>query len=386
MTIAFSYLRQQFADADAILGKIGEVVASGDFTLGEELAKFETEFAARCGAAHAIGVNSGTDALFLALKALGVDGGEIITTPYSFYATAAAIVHAGAKPVFVDVGLDFNIDPALIERAITKKTRAIIPVHGAGRPCDMAAICEIAKARKILVIEDAAQAFGSSWDGRHCGTWGNAGAFSLHPLKTLNIWGDGGVIVTDDAELARTLRSMRNHGLQDRDTCVFWGWNSRLDTIQAVVARHVLTKFSTILSARIRNAGRFDSLLAGIDGIDWTPLPTQARSNYYLYTVRARHRDALVAHLTREGIEAKVHYPVPLHLQPAARSLGHRRGDFPVAERLADETVSLPAHDHLTGGDFRRMAAAIAEFYGALKQGVREQRGVIGDESHEWTA
>lgn len=365
MKIQCSYLPQQFADAGAILGKIGEVVAAGDFTLGDELAKFEVEFAARCGVPHAIGVNSGTDALFLALKALGVDGGEVITTPYSFYATAAIIAHAGAKPVFVDVGPDFNIDPALIERAITKKTRAIIPVHWAGRPCDMAAICEIAKARKILVIEDAAQAFGSSWDGQHCGTWGEAGAFSLHPLKTLNIWGDGGVIVTKDNELARMLRAMRNHGLQDRDTCAFWGWNSRLDTIQAVVARHVLTKFSTILSARIRNAARLDSLLSGIDGIEWAPLPAQAKSNYYLYTVRARNRDALVRHLNQHDIEAKVHYPVPLHLQPAARNLGYRRGDFPVAERLADETISLPAHDYLTGNDFRRMAEVIGAFYGA---------------------
>lgn len=361
--IPYSYLPQQFADAKAILAKMESVVASGDFTLGQELEAFEAEFAKRCKVRHAIGVNSGTDALFLALKALGIDGGEVIVPAFSFYATAAVVALAGAKPVFVDVGLDFNIDPDKMAGAITKKTKAIIPVHWAGRPCDMDAIAAVAKDRGVHIIEDAAQGFGAAWRGKSCGTWGSIGAFSLHPLKTLNIWGDGGVVVTDDDDRATKLRRLRNHGLRNRDICLEWGFNSRLDTIQAVVARHVLEKFSTTLQCRIRNARRLDHLLAGVDGVSAVPMPTAASPNYYLYTLRCQRRDLLIKHLLECGIEAKVHYPVPLHLQPAAQSLGYRKGDFPVAEKCADETVSLPAHEFVTGKELQHIAATIANFY-----------------------
>lgn len=366
--IPYSYLPQQFSDAPAILEKIAAVVARGDFTLGREVAEFEAAFSKAVEGAHVVSCNSGTDALFLALKALNVVGGEVVTTSYSFYATAAAIVHAGATPVFVDTGLDFNIDPDKIEKAITSRTKAIVPVHWAGRPCDMTAIAAIAEAHGIPVVEDAAHAFGAAWDNRACGTWGAVGCFSMHPLKTLNVWGDGGVMVTHDADLAAKLKLMRNHGLVDRDTCGEWGWNSRLDTVQAVVASHVLAKIPQMVAMRRRNAMRLDALLAGCDGIDAAPMPNEAHATYYLYTFRARNRDALVKYLHAEGVDAKVHYPVPLPLQPAAQALGYKPGDFPVAEQCASETVSLPMHEFLSLDDLERMAAAVRGFYASDEQ------------------
>jgi dTDP-4-amino-4,6-dideoxygalactose transaminase len=366
VTVPFSYLPQQFANTAPIFDKIKDVIARGDFTLGGALAEFETAFAARCGVPHAIGVNSGTDALFLALKALNIKG-EVITTPFTFYATVASIANAGAKPVFADVGNDFNIDPAAIAAAITPRTEAIMPVHWAGRPCNMTAICDIAARHGLEVIEDAAQAFGSIWDGKPCGSWGDAAGFSLHPLKTLNVWGDGGVAVTEDETVATRLRQLRNHGLADRDTCVEWGYNSRLDTIQAVVAHHVLGAFSQTLAARVRNARRLDGVLADIGDIRIEPMHPKAQSNYYLYTFQADARDDLVQHLNANGVEAKVHYPIPVHLQPAAASLKHKRGAFPQAEECARTAVSLPAHEYVSGSDIERMAELIAGFYSGAK-------------------
>lgn len=361
--IPYSYLDKQFADPSAILARIKRVVATGDFTLGEELKRFEQQFARSLGGAHAVGVNSGTDALFLALKALGVHDGEVIVPAYSFFATAAVVAHVGARPRFVDVGLDFNLDPVKAEAAINSKTRAIIPVHWAGRPCDMEVICRIASNNGVPVIEDAAQAYGSWRGGRPCGLFGSFGAFSLHPLKTLNIWGDGGVIVTQNDDLAETVSMLRNHGLANRDVCVEWGYNSRLDSIQAVVARAGLDKFDHVMAVRRANARKLDEMLADVDGVSWVPMPDNAQSNYYLYTVLVADRNALVKHLEANDIEAKVHYPIPLHLQPAARSLGYKAGDFPLAERCANETISLPIHEYVSEDDLERMAETIRGFY-----------------------
>lgn len=360
--IRYSYLPEQFSDAGEILAKIAAVVARGDFTLGAETQSFEEAVARRCAVKHAIGVNSGTDALFLSLKALRI-GGQVITTPYSFFATTAAIVHAGAQPVYADVGEDFNIDPRAIEAAITPSTEAIMPVHWAGRPCDMAAINGIADRHGLAVIEDAAHAFGAQLHGEPCGSWGTVGTFSLHPLKTLNVWGDGGLIVTDSDFVAGRLRKLRNHGLIDRDRCVQWGYNSRLDTIQAVVGHHVLEKIDGIVDCRRTIAARLDRLLDKIDGIAWEAMPKEADPTYYLYTFRAERRDALVEMLVRQGVDAKIHYPVPLHLQIPAAGLGYREGDFPIAERLAKETVSLPAHEFVTEKELGFMAALIRDFF-----------------------
>ena len=356
--IPFSYLPQQFADCDEIWFKIRGVVQRGDFTLGRELDAFERAFAALAGTAHAIGVGNGTDALFLSLKALSIRG-EVVTTSFSFYATTGAIVTAGAVPVFADIGLDHNIDPAAIEAKITPRTEAIMPVHWAGRPCDMTAIAAIARKHGLALIEDVAHAAGATWDGRPCGSFGIAAGFSLHPLKTINVWGDGGVITTSDGALAARLRLLRNHGLQDRDTCVEFAYNSRLDTVQAVVAHHLLGKLPGILAARARVAATLDRLLPGVTR---APLPAQAQSSHYLYQFLTERRDALLAYLLANGVDAKAHYPVPIHLQPAAQRLGHKPGDFPMAERVAAETITLPAHEFVTGTQLERMAGLVAGF------------------------
>lgn len=364
MRIPFSYLPMQFADADAIWAKIRAVVERGDFTLGQELAAFEEAFAEKIGVRHAIGVNSGTDALFLTLKARGIKG-QVITTPYSFYATTATIVHAGATPVFADTGYCFNLNPSAVAAAITDQTEAIVAVHWAGRPCDIAFLRDLADRKGLLLIEDAAHAFGARWADRACGAWGHAGAFSMHPLKTLNVWGDGGVITTDDILLADKLRRMRNHGMRNRDVCEEWGWNSRLDTIQAVVAHHVMARIDAIILRRRMNADRLFAQLRDVKEIAWAEQLPQSFHTYYLFSVRAlERRDELVAGLQSLGVDAKVHYPTPLHLQPAARHLGYIEGDFPVAEELAKTTITLPAHEFVTNEQIDFMAAAVRSFYG----------------------
>ena len=357
MMVPYSYLPQQFADADDIWAKIRPIVAAGDFTLGREVELFEEEFAEFIGTRYAIGVGNGTDAITLSLKALGIRG-EVITTPFTFVATVAAIIHAGATPVFADVRRDFNIDPAAIEAAITPRTEAILPVHWAGRACDMTTIKHIAAKHQLAVIEDCAHAHGSAWAGRRCGSWGDAGTFSLHPLKTLNVWGDGGIITTNYLGDASKLRRLRNHGLVGRDFCHEFAHNSRLDTVQAVVARHGLAKIEQTIAARAAVAVNLDSAL-GYDASKTSPWATE---NHYLYSFLAERRNELAAHLVAAGIEAKVHYPVPVHLQPAAEHLGHRRGAFPEAEYCADHTISLPAHEFITNEQIAYMAETINGF------------------------
>lgn len=237
LAINHNYLKQQFADYEVILEKMKTVIARGDFTLGEVVDNFETDFKEILKAKHAIGVGSGTDALFLSMKALGVgEGDEVITTPFTFYATIGAIVTAGARPVFVDILDDYNIDPAAVEQAITPRTKAILPVHWAGKPCHMRAIREVAEKHDLYIVEDACHAIAAQYHGEAAGTLGDLGCFSFHPLKNLNVWGDGGIVVTNSDKLADRLRLLRNHGLRGRDECLNFAYNSRLDTIQAVVA------------------------------------------------------------------------------------------------------------------------------------------------------
>ena len=363
--IDHNYLPQQFAEVDGILEKIRDVVKRGDFTLGREVALFEQEFAEMVGVKHAIGVGNGTDAIFLALKAIGVKRGvgEVITTPYSFYATTAMIVHAGARPVYADVRADFNIDPREIEKRITPHTIGIVPVHWAGRPCAMNDILGIAKQHGLWVLEDCAHAPDSVYHGARCGSFGAVNTFSLHPLKNVNVWGDGGVITTNDDAKAEALRRMRNHGMSNRNTCEAWGWNSRLDTIQAVVARHVLSGITRTTYRRRDNAKHLTMALADIPEIE---IPEDARDvspNFYLFSFHAQRRDALQTFLRDHGVDAKVHYPTPLHLQPAAKSMGHAKGAFPIAEWCADSTLSLPVHEWITERQLGRMAQLVRQFY-----------------------
>ena len=365
MRVPYSYLDQQFADADAYFDDLRELVRSGEFTLGPYVEAFEKKFAARLGVKHAIGTNTGTDALILALKAVGVrPGDDVITVPNTFVATVGAIVAAGGKPVFVDCDDRYQMDATKLAAAITRKTRAILPVHWTGAPADLPAIREVARKHDIAVVEDACPAFGAAIDGRPAGTFGRANAFSMHPLKPLNVWGDGGVVVTNDDRAAAFLRLYRNHGLKDRDHVEFWGVNNRLQPVQAVVGSRMLDHVEAETETRIRMARLLDDGLRELGEFVQVPRrPAGFREVYQLYVIRAQRRDELVAHLAAKGIEARVHYPVPLHLQKAALALGYRKGDFPECEAQAREIVTLPCHQFVTEEQANFMVDAIREFY-----------------------
>jgi dTDP-4-amino-4,6-dideoxygalactose transaminase len=363
MRVRYSYLPQQFADCDDLWAQLRAFVPTGDFTLGRPLAEFETRFAKLIGAKHAIGVGSGTDAIKLALKARGVGhGDEVITAANTFVATVGAIAELGATPVFVDCDDTFCMDVAKLEAAIGPRTKAIVPVHFTGYMTDMRRLLPIARRHGLPVVEDACQSILGAIDGRNAGTWGDAGAFSLHPLKNLNVWSDGGLIVTDDDALAAQLRLLRNHGLADRDTVAILGCNSRLDTIQAVVGNWLLPQTEAIAAKRIENAAYYDRALGQIPGIRIPPRPRDMRIVYHLYIVFAERRDALLGHCLAAGIEAKVHYPVPIYRQPALARLGLREGDFPVADRHAREIITFPCDQHLSRAELDHVIATVRGF------------------------
>ncbi len=345
-----------------IMAAVEAVLDSGQYILGREVEEFERRFAALCGAAAAVGLDNGTSALILVLRALGIGpGDEVITAPNSFLASAAAIALVGARPVFVDVRDDLNLDPALVEPAVTARTRAILPVHLTGRPAAMDAIGAIAARRGLLVVEDAAQAVGARLGGRPVGTFGAAGCFSLHPLKNLGALGDAGIVVTGDEALADTLRRSRNHGLRTRDHCDAWSVNARLDPLQAAILGVKLPYLEGWTAARRRLAARYAETLRDVVRVP------EARPGedavYQTYVVRADRRDDLQRYLAARGVEAKVHYPVPLHLQDAARDLGYGKGDFPVTERLATEILSLPIYPELTEAQQDAVVAGVRSFY-----------------------
>lgn len=362
--INHNYLQSQFSDYRVIFEKMARLVERGDFTLGQPVEDFEQAICRLLGAQHCIGVGSGTDAIFLSLKAAGIGpGDEVITTPYTFYATVGAIATTGARPVFADIGPDLNLDPRQVEQRVTKNTRAIVPVHWSGLPCDMAGLWSIAERHNLKIVEDACHALCASYQGKMAGRLGWTGCFSLHPLKNLNVWGDGGFIVTDDQEARDRLMLLRNHGLLDRDTCGVWAFNSRLDSLQAVVASHLLDKLPHITTCRRKNALRLDELLANVAEIEIPLRPADRVQVFHLYCVRAQRRDELLAYLQSKGIDAKIHYPVPMHLQPAAADLNYRRGDFPQAEATCASILSLPVHEFIEESHVEFMAATVKEFY-----------------------
>lgn len=330
-----------------LLQAVEKVLKTGDFIQGEEVRLFENRFAEYCGCKYAVGVANGTDALILTMKALGIKtGDEVITVPNSFLATASSIALVRAHPVFVDVRDDLNINPDMIEEAITPRTKAIIPVHLTGRPVDMKPILEIAEKNGIWVIEDAAQAVGAKYHEQRVGSFGIAGCFSLHPLKNLNACGDGGMITTDDDGLYEKLLKFRNHGLKSRDECEFWGYNSRLDTIQAAMLNVKLNYLAKWTEDRRRNAAFYQERLGGIIQV---PIDKPFEwAVYHTFVIQCELRDELQRCLLDKGIETKIHYPIPIHLQEAARYLGYKSGDFPVAERQAREILSLPVYPELT--------------------------------------
>ncbi len=347
---------------------ITKVLAEGGFTLGNTVKTFEDEFAAFCGTRYAAGVGSGTDALHFSLRALGVGpGDEVITVPNTFFATVEAIVMTGARPVFVDIDEDtYLMDTSELEGAITKKTKAIIPVHLYGQPADMAEIMRIAAKHGLKVVEDACQAHGAKIDGTRVGCFGDAACFSFYPSKNLGGIGDGGIVVTDDADIHERIMLLRNHGQVDKYSHVESGFCSRLHGVQAAVLSVKLNYLDRWNKARRYNARVYDSLFR--DSAIVQPVRASHLSGdhvYHLYVVRVDGRDDLREHLAGRGIETGIHYPVPLHLQPSLKEYGYKKGDFPVTERVADEIVSLPMFPELKESDIERVAAEVTGFLGA---------------------
>ena len=364
LPINHNYLSQQFEDSEEVIDEIRKLVVRGDFTLGKAVNEFEGEFKKIANSKYAIGVGSGTDALFLSLKALGIkEGDEVITTPYTFYATIGAIVTAGATPKFVDIGEDYNIDPNLIEDSITPLTKAIVPVHWSGLICDMDSIRNIADRHKLSIVEDACHAINAKRNDKTAGSIGDTACFSMHPLKNLNVWGDGGIIVTNKKELHDKLVLLRNHGLRDRDTCDVFAYNSRLDTLQAIVGNHYIKKIDHITDMRIKNAHFYDKVLSALPQIKIPPRSSTIKQVFHLYCIRVSSRDDLQKYLVDNGIDAKVHYPIPMHLQPAAKAFGYSAGDFPFAENVCKEVLSLPVHEFITEEQMKFTVQKIKEFY-----------------------
>jgi dTDP-4-amino-4,6-dideoxygalactose transaminase len=363
-TVPFLNFPAQYEEERVELTAVIErVFARGDFVGGADIEAFEHEVAAYTGAAYAIALNSGTDALVYGLSALGLGAGdEVITPSNSFVASTAAIAHVGATPVFADVLDDQMLDPAAVLAAITPRTKAIMPVHLTGRVAAMGELAAIARAHHLAIIEDAAQSFGSKLDGKFAGMLGDVGAFSAHPLKNLNAAGDAGFVLTQDAAVAERIRGMRNHGFRDRDTALRFGFVSRMDTLQAAVLRMRLPRVAGVVARRRANAVRYDALLDRTHVFVPNDSP-QMFNTYHLYVVQVERRDELQAFLTSRGISTKVHYPIPIHLQPAAEHLGYARGSLPVTERQADRILSIPINQFLTPDDIAYVAAAINEFY-----------------------
>ena len=365
LKINHSYLVEQFADYTKVFKEIEKVVKKGDYTLGKEVDLCEKNFAKRTGAKFAISVGNGTDALLLSLKALGIgQGDEVITVPYTFVATVGSIVTAGAKPVFVDVKDDYNIDENQIESAITKKTKAIMPVHWAGRPCEMDKILSIAKKYNLKVVQDSAHIIGAKYKNNYLVNYGDVCTYSMHPLKNLNVWGDGGFIVTNKKELAKKLYLIRNHGLKDRNNVEIFGYNSRLDTIQAAVANYKMKfKLDNITKKRIENSKLLDKLLAKNENVILVKREKYLKEVFHLYHINVNKRDSLQKFLIKNDIDAKVHYPIPIHLQKAAKFLKYKKGDFPVSEKLAKTSLSLPVHEFINKKHVAHVVNTINKFY-----------------------
>lgn len=380
-------LQRQYEQIRAeVLAAVGRVCASQHYILGEEVETFEREIAAFCGVQHAVGCASGTDAVWLALAAAGVGpGDQVITSPFSFFASASAIVRAGAQPVFIDIDAQtFNLNPALagdyLSERPRRKLRALLPVHLYGQCADMDALQRLAEEFQLALIEDAAQAIGAAWtdahsESRQAGAFGAAAAFSFYPTKNLSAYGDAGLVTTNDSEIADHLRRLRNHGSPRRYVHEEMGWNSRLDAMQAAILRVKLNHVAEWNQARRKRAAAYDQLFqaAGLTSAAEQPenaapirLPmtsNHARHVFHQYVVRAYRRDELREFLSARKIGTEVYYPIPLHLQTCFHYLGYRDGDLPEAERAAKEALALPMFPELTEEEQRWVVASIADFY-----------------------
>ena len=364
MTIPLVDLKAQYVgiklEIDAAMQR---VVNNTSFILGKEVAEFEKNFAAFCRVQHCVGTDSGTAALHLALLICGVKpDDEVITTTHTFIATSEVISLVGANPVFVDIDpRTYNVDPNLIARAITPRTRAIIPVHLYGQPAEMDGILEIARKHNLRVIEDAAQAHGAEYRGQRAGTMGDVACFSFYPGKNLGAYGDAGALVTNDGELAAHARMLRDHGRSEKYAHKLVGYGYRLDSLQAAILGAKLPHLDAWNARRRAIAECYDELLTNSDVV--TPfVPSHIKPVYHIYCIRHKNRDALQKHLKARGIDTGIHYPIPLHLQPVYQNLDYNVGDFPHTEKAANEILSLPMYPELTDTQVQQIADAIKEF------------------------
>jgi dTDP-4-amino-4,6-dideoxygalactose transaminase len=364
MQVPFLDLKSHHAP---LLGEINsaiqDVIESSAFAGGPFVGRFEEDFAAYCNSPYAIGLGSGTDALWLTLLALGVGpGDDVITVPNTFMATAEAITYCGARPVFVDVDeRTYTLDPDALESAVTARTKAIIPVHLFGQPADMDAILEFARPRGLFVVEDACQAHGAEYKGRRAGTLGDAACFSFYPGKNLGAFGEAGAVVTGNAELQEKIRILRDHGQVRKYHHTMIGWNSRMDGIQAAILRVKLRYLERGNQLRRSHAAHYNQALGGIEEVVTPAQAAGVRHVYHIYAIRVQERDQVIELLGEKGIGCGVHYPVPIHLQEAYRDLGYERGAFPIAERSAKEFVSLPMFPELTSAQVERVVQCVKE-------------------------
>ncbi|MEM7466128.1 MAG: DegT/DnrJ/EryC1/StrS family aminotransferase [Pseudomonadota bacterium] len=361
--VPFVNLGLQFeAHEQALTEAFRSLSKRGAYVMSPELEEFEKRFAAYIGTEFAVGVGNATDGLFLTMKALNIGAGdEVITVSNSFIATGGAIANAGARAIFIDVGEDYNMDPDLLEPAITPRTRAILPVHLTGMPADMTPILEIAKRHELLVIEDAAQAVGAKYEGKRVGSLGIAGAFSLHPLKNLHVQGDGGVVTTNDATLYRELMKWRNHGLKNRDECDFFAYNSRLDSIQAAIANEKLSYLDQYTERFQEIAMRYWNGLKG--SVEVPVLPENREGVFHNFVIQVNEREALMAFLESEGIETKIHYPIPIHQQKAAQVFELGTPHLPVTEKQAKRILSLPIYPELKDEQVKTVVDKINRYF-----------------------
>ena len=363
--VPYNYLPQQFSEHQLFFDLWKPVFSSGEFTIGPFVENYEKSFADYMGSKYCIATNNGTDALILALKALGIKkGDEVITPCNSFYATTGAIVAVGATPVFTDVDERYQIDIDDLKSLINAKTKMVLPVHWAGASPDMFKIQELAKENDLFVLEDACMAIGGKIEGKRPGTFSEIGAFSMHPLKSLNVAGDGGMVVTDDDDLYKWMKKYRNHGMSDRNTIEFWGVNMRIQPLQAVIANYFLNFVDNFIEKRNNNAKYLDSLLSDLNGYVKVPeRPEGYLETFSLYMLLVSDRDSLIQYLIDNGVEAKIHYPVPLHLQPASINIGLNTRVLKKAEKQADELITIPIHQYLDSNHMEIVSELIHKFY-----------------------
>ena len=357
-----NFKKQWIEEKQDIIKVISNVYKNGQFVNEKEVKKFEKNLAKFCGVKYAVGLNSGTDALTLGLLLIGVrKNDEVITPPNSFISSTSSITHIGAKPVFVDVLDDQNINPDLVEKSITKKTKAIMAVHLTGRVADMIKISKISKKYKIPIIEDAAQSIGSKLNGKLAGSFGKVGCFSCHPLKNLNASGDSGFLTTNDLTLYKKALNLRNNGIENRNIIKNFGYLSRMDVLQSKILNFRLRKLNKIIKKRREHAKTY---FKNLDNriVSFVKEKNNEFNTYHTFIIHCKKRDKLKKFLFKKGIETAIHYPIPIHLQPAARLLNYRKGDFPITEKHSKEILTLPINQYLNKKDILYVCKMINEF------------------------